>query len=368
MSSWIDRAARMMIVTVVAPWVPACGSSPSGGDDGADARADVHPPQLVATTPANDDVDVARNVQVRMKFDEPIDRNRLDDVTVTMTTSSGAVDFWLGVEDGGTTLVLHPFVPFPEWTHVDVQIGPGLADRAGNAAGEAFTLGFATAVDLLVARPAQVSGPAGVGATVELLWGDPLDLLDPAEATWSSSDPSVVVAGDDGVLSLKSPGRATVTVTAHGVEIPVSVAVTARVARDFPPGRDPLFTQCARYDYTATGTFTDSGCDRYDATHWALTVANEPYKPPVDTDGAMVGPTVVGPYAAPAPAMVIAPSGGVTGGGCWLPNLGGAGAAQQIDLTGATTATLSFQVKFQSIAPDGETGEQRWRVDRKSVV
>ncbi len=353
--AWVTLAVSMTLFS------PGCGDDGNTRldppDAGTDADIDSTPPRLLSSSPADGSEDVPRNVEaVRLVFDEALDLNVLPEVPIEVSAGGTSIAFWWDATDEGTTLRLHPFEPLPEAAPVTIRIGPGLADRTGNATEDPIDVTFHTALDRLVAQPDRVFGPPGHEERVELLWGPaPLRALGTADASWRSEDDAVATVTPDGSISLVAPGTTRIVASARGREVYVEVRVHERTAPGFPLATDPAYPECTRFDLTRAGMIVDGGCDRFDA-QWSLSVDGAGYEPPMGSDGEPLPPELRAPFEGPAPAMFVGE------GQCQVHSLGGAGAWQSIDLRRESSATLTFWASASFDGTDPWSGRAGWKL------
>jgi len=104
-----------------------------GGEDST-------PPTVVASVPADAEVDVARNASIAITFSEPMDE-ALTEAAWSVEPSIGCAFEWLGTS---TTFVCEPSPEMAPDTVHTVTLGTGAADLAGNALAAPFTFTFTT--------------------------------------------------------------------------------------------------------------------------------------------------------------------------------------------------------------------------------
>jgi hypothetical protein len=109
------------------------------GDEEDEASA----PVLTQTTPADKEVDTARNASVMADFDVDLDSGSVDSTTAWISGPEGnTIPASASVE--GHRLTLTPAVPLPGGTTYTVTLGAGLKSAAGGELGNAKALRFTT--------------------------------------------------------------------------------------------------------------------------------------------------------------------------------------------------------------------------------
>ncbi|MFN7133755.1 MAG: Ig-like domain-containing protein, partial [Myxococcales bacterium] len=115
----------------------ACNRSAWKASNGI--TVDTTPPSLVSVTPANGATGVDLRTQVVLTFSEAIDPAGAPLQLLLDGAPHPATVSW---NTAGTTATFRPQAPYPHLAVVTVQVGPGLADRAGNATTQAVTRSF----------------------------------------------------------------------------------------------------------------------------------------------------------------------------------------------------------------------------------
>jgi len=130
------------------------------GDMVGDADAgDVTPPEVVSTTPADGDMGVARDSDLVIEFNEP-----MDTAVGSLELSTGDV---IVADDGswnaeGTQFTYTPGTDWPPATDITVTVTTEFADVAGNALLRSVQFSFVTVDDLV---PVVVESTPMEGAT-----------------------------------------------------------------------------------------------------------------------------------------------------------------------------------------------------------
>ncbi len=114
-------------------------------------------PYVVMTVPADEATDVSPGMPIVITFSEPMNMTNTSNA-ITISPEPEEVDLdWKGPE----LTILH--YPFPQDSGVEVTIGTGATDLAGNPLATAYSFDFRTAIDDV--RPYLVSATPSNGAT-----------------------------------------------------------------------------------------------------------------------------------------------------------------------------------------------------------
>ncbi len=360
------RGWRILALPMVSfALVGGCGGGSTPQQPRPDAPNDTTPPKLVSSNPEDGARDVAVMLDsIELTFDEVLDLYRLDEVPRSVQADGRDVEVWLEPADGGKTLKLHPFRQLPSLATVTVEVGPGLADLAGNRMAQPVRISFRTGLDQLVAEPPRIAGPPGYSQTPTLLRAvNPAWPLPGTEASWSSDDESVATVADDGTVTLVAPGTTTVRARLGGQQATLEVVVAEAASGGLPPGQDPSFMTCNEMDLGDDGRLGDGGCDRFDG-HWAFLVEGVAYQPPrtdpADPSSPRRAPQLLGPYEGPVPVLVGNHLGAP--GRCVLLSHGEASAAQTVDLSSVTSARLTFSARARTSGPDPDGTPTGWQL------
>lgn len=167
--------------------------------------ADTAPPQVLGVSPPHGASGVARNVQVMVRFDEPVQATMLSDVTL----SAGGVQVPVlrTLSDGGRRLTLRPLVPVAASTLHTVTVAD-VEDTSGNALAAAQITTFTTGSGLDFVGP-NLAGALPLNGAI----GVPTGIVPEVQFT----EPVNPVTVDDTQLfvervsnSVKVPGSVTV--------------------------------------------------------------------------------------------------------------------------------------------------------------
>jgi hypothetical protein len=162
--------------------------------------ADVTPPQVSSTTPANEATDVALNAPLSATFSEAMDPLTIS--TVTFTLLDGTVPVAGTVSYSGVTATFHPVASLDGDTTYTATIVSLAADLAGNKLAEDYVWSFSTGTAPDATRP-QVSStsPANgaldvaLDATIVAIFSEAMDPATISTATFALRDGTVPVAG-----------------------------------------------------------------------------------------------------------------------------------------------------------------------------
>lgn len=136
-----DDAGRRSARSDQALAVPVAVDEDDEDDEEENGAGEDHtPPTVVASVPADADVDVARNASIAITFSEPMDE-ALTEAAWSVEPSIGCDFDWRGAS---TILVCEPSPELAPDTVHTVTLGAGAADLAGNALAAPFTFTFTT--------------------------------------------------------------------------------------------------------------------------------------------------------------------------------------------------------------------------------
>ncbi len=151
--------------------VVACSDDDGEGPTGPTTPTDTVAPVVVSMDPEPDDVGVGLQQSVVVTFSEAMDPDTVDGQvtlsagTVTSTTWTDARTLQIGHDGWG------------EGERVEVGVGTGLTDAAGNALAQAFAAGFWTqtsAVSVLSTVPADGATGIDRNTTVRMMFSHPM--------------------------------------------------------------------------------------------------------------------------------------------------------------------------------------------------
>ena len=209
----------MLILTGVltlAFMLPACSDDPADpGGGGADTTA----PTVAGVSPSNGSTNVGDSEPLVITFNEAMDPDS-DDGAVTLSHGTISSQTWT---DSRTLTVAH--TDWPEATRVEMTVGTGFADVAGNHLAAALTVGFwteSTTLAFLDSDPASGATNVNRNASVMLLFSADMNesslltgvtIADDTKANYEFS----VNAGENGQYTLDPvdtlPGSTLITVT-----------------------------------------------------------------------------------------------------------------------------------------------------------
>jgi hypothetical protein len=162
---------------------------------------DVDPPQVVVTTPAQDDYIVHPNSAAVFIFDEPVDRDSPDG-SASVVCDGDEVE--INLEFDETSLTVTPFDPMPASANCTVTLA-GVRDTAGNVMKNPFVLTFTTASPstgtyrpppLYVLYPAENATGVFPERTIQVRFDDDLNPQTVNSGSFSVSNSQGPVGGD----------------------------------------------------------------------------------------------------------------------------------------------------------------------------
>ncbi len=152
--------------------VVACSDDDDGeGPTGPTTPTDTVAPVVVSMDPEPDDVGVGLQQSVVVTFSEAMDPDTVDG-QVTLSTGTVTSTAWT---DPSTLQIGHD--GWTEGERVDIGLGTGLTDVAGNALAQAFAAGFWTqtsAVSLLSTVPSAGATDVDRNTTVRMMFSHPM--------------------------------------------------------------------------------------------------------------------------------------------------------------------------------------------------
>lgn len=160
-----------------------------GGGGSSPGPADLTPPAVVSTSPANGAIDVVVQSVMSVTFSEPIDPATISSATFTVKDAgnnplAGTVSY------GANVATFAPASDLPPTSSITATVSSGVRDLAGNALAAVHTWSFTTASAVDTTPPAVVSvSPASgaVGVPVDaVLRADFSESLDPATVSVAS--------------------------------------------------------------------------------------------------------------------------------------------------------------------------------------
>ncbi|MDQ2695336.1 MAG: Ig-like domain-containing protein, partial [Pseudomonadota bacterium] len=168
---------------------------------------DATAPQVLGVSPADGLTDVPTNARVVIAFDEPVQSQSAD--AVTLLANGAAVDVIRAFSNANRTLTLTPRVPLEMLTGHTVDIA-GVADVAGNPLA-AVTTTFTTGTGVDFTGPTftavdPASGTTGVARSVaaQVQFSEPVNPLTVTAATFFIDTSGIAVAG---AVSVAADGR-----------------------------------------------------------------------------------------------------------------------------------------------------------------
>jgi hypothetical protein len=212
------------------------------------SAADVTPPTVVSTVPANAAIDVAVATNATATFSEPM--NPATITTATFTLKQGVTPVAGVVSYGGTTAVFNPSSDLAPGTVYTATITTGATDLAGNAIASNYVWSFTTAT------PSDVTPPTVISTI-------------PASAAIDVSVDANITATFSEAMNAASLTAATFTLAHSGT--PVSGTVSyADGAAMFDPSSD--LTEGTVYTATITTGATDLAGNALAANYeWSFT-------------------------------------------------------------------------------------------------
>ncbi len=158
-------------VLALAIILPAC-SDDDPTDPGDGGGPDTDAPTVAGISPSNGSTNVSDSESVVITFNEPMDADS-DDGAVTLSHGTITTQTWT---DDRNLTVAH--TDWPEGTRVEVTVGTGFADVAGNNLAAALTVGFWTESSILAfldSDPASGATNVNRNASVMLLFSQDMN-------------------------------------------------------------------------------------------------------------------------------------------------------------------------------------------------
>ncbi len=153
-----------------------------GGLEGAEGTlvgTDVFAPSLAGASPADGDQGVALDLELVLRFVEPLDPASISASTVRLDGPEGGVGLQIQALEGSPTVVLLPDRELSAGAEYRLTLERGLVDDAGNSLAAQVQLGFETASEgrprVVGSEPAQGASEVGPDALLRLYVEPALD-------------------------------------------------------------------------------------------------------------------------------------------------------------------------------------------------
>ena len=170
--------------------------------------ADVVPPQILASVPADGATEVPTHSSLSVSFDEPLAAESVQPEAVTLTDAAGdAVASNVVLSTDGRQLTVTPVVPLLVGQTYTLTVAATVTDLAGNRLPTPYVVGFATDASgpqIAAISPQADSTNVPVGASIGITYNEPLDPASLAPELFLLSSEFGPVVGS---LSLAADGR-----------------------------------------------------------------------------------------------------------------------------------------------------------------
>lgn len=183
-------------------------------------------PEVVRTRPPKGKRDIALNSRATVIFSEPIDANSANSSSIVLSRGGMTVPGSVRVFAGGLAAEFIPSAPLARQTVYGLVITQSVTDLDGDPLAAGMSVEFTTGdsavppVTQVEVTPPSATLEAGdvIGEVVQLsatVRGDAGVLTD-RELIWSTSDPSIAVVSNTGLVTARGPGVAVITATSEG--------------------------------------------------------------------------------------------------------------------------------------------------------